>query len=86
MALRPTHPKKILTQILAEGKSNLNKRPLCGTHPEPPSPPTLVVIPYKQSLVDTALLARADTEPGTGYVHRSAATVGHCHRPWISLQ
>ena len=28
-----THPpKKILTQNLAEGKSSLNKRPLCGTY------------------------------------------------------
>ena len=34
-ALRPTHPKKILTQNLAEGKSNSIQRPLCG----PPRPP-----------------------------------------------
>ena len=38
LALRPTHPKKNLTQNLAEGKSNLNKRPLCGTHPDPLPP------------------------------------------------
>ena len=32
-----THPpKKIVTQNLAEGNSNLNKRPLCGTDPDPP--------------------------------------------------
>ena len=48
LALRQTRQKKILTQNLAEGKSNLNKRPLCGTPPRPPPP--LVVIPYKQSL------------------------------------
>ena len=36
LALRPPPPKKILTQTLAEGKSNLNKRPLCGTHPDLP--------------------------------------------------
>ena len=34
--MRPTQPKKILTQNLAEGKSNLNKRPLSGTPPRPP--------------------------------------------------
>ena len=49
LALRPTHPKKILTQTLAKGKSNLNKRPLYGTHPD--HPPPLVSIPYKQGLV-----------------------------------
>ena len=38
LALRPIHPKKILTQNLAQGKSNLSKRPLCGD-PPPPSPP-----------------------------------------------
>ena len=36
LALRPTRPQKNLTQNLAEGKSSLNQRPLCGTHPEPP--------------------------------------------------
>ena len=36
LALRPTHPKKSSTQNLAEGKSSLNKRPLCGTPPDPP--------------------------------------------------
>ena len=35
LALRPTRPKKILTQNVAEGKSRLNKRPLCGTPPLP---------------------------------------------------
>ena len=34
LALRPTDPIKILTQNLAEGKSNLNKRPLW----DPPRP------------------------------------------------
>ena len=48
LALRPTHPKEILTQNLAEGKSNLNKRPFV-THPVP-TPPRLVSFPYKQSL------------------------------------
>ena len=51
MALRPTPPKHILTKNLAEGRSNWNKRPLCGTHPDPPPPPTLVLIPYKQGLL-----------------------------------
>ena len=36
LALRPTHPKKILTNDLAEGKSSFNKRPLCGPPQTPP--------------------------------------------------
>ena len=39
-------PQKILTQNLAEGKSSLNKRPLCGTPPDRPTPN--VVLPHKQ--------------------------------------
>ena len=46
LALRPTHPKKNLTQNLSEGKS-LNKRPF-GTQPGPT--PLFVLIPDKQSL------------------------------------
>ena len=49
LALRPT-PKKLLTQNLAEGKSSLKKRPLCGTHPD--GPPD-VLIPYKQNRAHT---------------------------------
>ena len=39
-------PNKFLTQNLAEGKSNLNERPLCGTPPRPP--PLLVLLPHQQ--------------------------------------
>ena len=38
LALRPTHPKKIWTQNLAEGKSNLNQRPFVGPPQTPPPP------------------------------------------------
>ena len=36
LAPRPTRPKKILTQKLAEGKLSFGERPVCGTHPDPP--------------------------------------------------
>ena len=81
MALRPTHPKKILTQNLAEGKSNLNKRPLCGT-PQTPNPP-LVLIPYKQSLVISQHTTPAPRSSRKSHseiqepaLHRVAITVG----------
>ena len=47
LALRPTQQKKILTQNLAEGKPNLNKRPFVGP---PQTPPPYILIPYKQLL------------------------------------
>ena len=53
LGLRPTHPKKILTQNLAEGKSNLNKQPFVGptqTHP------LFISIPYRQSLLHTTFI------------------------------
>ena len=62
LALRPTHPKKILTQNLAEGRSNLNKRPLVGPT-QTPSPP-LVLIPCKQSLAPQSPLRRHGPPPG----------------------
>ena len=65
LALRPTHPqKKTWTQNLAAGESNSNKRPLCGTHPDPP--PHLVSIPYKQSLDNTVPLLGSHNAPPRG--------------------
>ena len=48
VALRPTHPKKILSQNVAEGKSSLNKRPFVGPTQTPP--------PYVSFLINKACL------------------------------
>ena len=61
LALKPTHPKKTLTQSLAEGKSSLTKRPLCGTPPQTPPGPPSNLIPQKQGLGQGTAGARAPT-------------------------
>ena len=70
------HPKKILTQNLTEGKSNLNKRPLCGT------PPPLVLIPYKQSLpsaLPSEMTLQAEPPPRVGPGWPAGRRIGTCY-------